>query len=74
MKDSERLDWLEKQQGCALVSDDMGHWAVVCDGMQNIPDPAPGQVETSFFIGKDKWKETIREAIDSARNEWRSDT
>jgi hypothetical protein len=42
MNDMGRLDWLENQQVCALVSDDNGHWAFVCSGFQNVP----------FFIKK----------------------
>lgn len=32
MGDTERLDWLEKQQGFGLISDDNKHWAVSTSG------------------------------------------
>jgi hypothetical protein len=66
MNDTERIDWLEKQQGYALVSDDAKHWAVVTDGMQNIPLKTPIDITTTFFIKKEEWKESIRKAIDFA--------
>ncbi len=72
MTDTERLDWLEQKQGFGLISDDFGHWAVSGDGMQNIPaewtndNPDPGDIDTSFFVVKEKWCKTIREAIDVA--------
>lgn len=64
--DAERLDWLEKAEGYAVVSDDAGHWAVVTSGMQTIPLKAPGDLATSFFIKKKDWKKTVRKAIDAA--------
>ena len=74
MKDKERLDWLEKNQGYALVSDDFGHWVCVCSGMQNVPDKTPDDIHTSFFIEKNEWKKTIREAIDFAVEEENADS
>jgi len=67
LSDTERLDWLEKHQGFALISDDNKHWACVCDGMQNIPESWPGDIQTTFFIEKKQWKKSIRKAIDAAR-------
>lgn len=70
--DAERLDWLEKEaEGCALLSDDFGNWAVSTMGMQNIPDPAPekgkpGDISTSHFVMAAEWRPSIREAIDAA--------
>ena len=66
MGDKERFDWLEEHQGCALISDDMGHWAVSGDGFQSLSDNPPDDVETTFFIEKKQWKSSIREAVDSA--------
>lgn len=71
-KDSKRLTWLQQQQGSALVSDDQGHWAVVCDGMQNLCSKPPDDVQTTFFIQKHQWRKTIRRAIDSAMKEFSS--
>lgn len=69
MTDTERLNWLEQQDGAALVNDDYGHWAVAFDGTQNCLDNPPGDVTTSFWIQKEKWKDSIREAIDAAIEE-----
>lgn len=68
-EDTKRLMWLQEQQGCALVSDDQGHWAVACDGMQSLSINPPDDVETAFFIEKHRWKKTVREAIDDAIKE-----
>jgi len=68
-EDKERIDWLEKEQGSALVSDDAKHWAVVCDGFQNVPMNTPSDIQTTFFIKKKEWKKSIREAIDCAMKE-----
>ena len=65
MTDTERINWLNKQQGSALVSDDFGHWVVATFGMQNVPKEAPADIQTSFFIKKKEWKKTIRQAIGS---------
>ena len=67
MTDTERLDWLEKQDCYSLISDDGGRWACVCDGMQNVPETDPGDIVTSFFIAGYEWKGTIREAIDGKK-------
>ncbi len=68
MTDTERLDWLEKEgNGCAVIHDDNSHWAVAFDGMQNvIRGDEPGDLDTHFFIDADKFRPTIREAIDAA--------
>lgn len=63
--DTERLNWLEEHEAYALVNDDNGHWACVSDGIQNVPmDDKACDIETCFFIEKDRWKGSIREAID----------
>lgn len=71
-RDSKRLTWLQQQQGFALVSDDQGHWAVVCDGMQNLPLNPPDDVQTTFFIEKHQWRKNIRRALDAAMKEFSS--
>ncbi len=71
MTDTERLDWLEKQDGSALISDDFGNWAVTGDGVQNVPEN-PGErsdIETTFFIRRSGWSSSIRKAIDRAIKE-----
>lgn len=67
MTDKERIDWLEKQEGFSLISDDAGRWAVVTSGMQNVPDSDElTDISTTFWIEANEWKDSIREAIDSA--------
>jgi len=67
MTDTERIDWLEAQFGCALVNDDNAHWTVAFDGMQNVPEgEGPCDIATSFFIEADRWANSVREAIDAA--------
>ncbi len=61
--DAELIDWFEKQEGAALVSDDFGHWACSGDGMQNVPEETPADIQTTFFIEKEKWRSSIREVI-----------
>lgn len=65
--DSELLDWLETQQGAALISDDDERWAVSYVGFQNVPHGKPIDVEATFLIAKDEWKSTIRDALRTAR-------
>lgn len=69
------LRWLEQitfDGACpALVNDDNGHWAVAFDGTQNVPDgDGPEDIMTSFFIARDKWYNTIGEAIEAAKREY----
>lgn len=71
MNDTERINWLEtitKNGACpALVNDDNGHWAVVFDGIQSVSHgQKPMDVSTTFFIKAKDWKNTIRQAIDTA--------
>lgn len=63
MTDTELIDYLEKQEGVALISDDQGFWAVVDCGMQSIDSNPPNDVSASFFIEKEEWKPSVREAI-----------
>ena len=73
--DTIRLDWLEQQEGCALISDDNGHWTVAGDGWQNCPMTKEAiDIQTTFFIEKDKWADSVREAIDQAVNRAMEDT
>jgi hypothetical protein len=65
--DTERINWLEEQEGWALVSDDAGRWAVTTSGIQNVPDSDKAiDISTTFWIEADKWKDSIRDAIDAA--------
>ena len=63
--DTERLDWLEKQEGFGVISDDAGHWAVPDSGEQPVARRNfPIEMETTFFVPKEYWRKTIRAAID----------
>jgi hypothetical protein len=53
-----------------LLNDDNGHWAVKFDGFQSVPfGDEPDDVETTFFVEKDSWRDTIREALAAALEE-----
>jgi len=53
-----------------LLNDDNGHWAVTCDGYQNVVfGDEPADVETSFFVVAKDWKNTPREALLTYLNE-----
>lgn len=63
--------WLENHQGCALVSDDNGHWSVSGNGFQNaVCGDEPQDVETTFFIEAVEWKNSIKEAVEHAAKNW----
>ena len=68
MTDTEILDYIESQEGSALISDDRGHWAMTMAGMQSVPEKAPDDIETWFYVEKDQWKKTIREAVIAYKN------
>ena len=55
----------EDGDGCGLISDDAGYWAVSTSGMQNAPDDPPQDISTSFFVEAAEWKPTIREALEA---------
>ena len=75
MDDTKRIDWLANTDGYALISDDNGHWACVCDGFQNCPmDDEICDIQSVFWIEKQHWKNSIREAIDFAIHEDDNDT
>ena len=70
--DKKLLDWLENNSGgYILISDDDGHWACTNSGMQSV-NTEKDDVEATFFIMKDEWKDTVREAIIAAIEEERS--
>jgi hypothetical protein len=73
MNDTERLNWLEKQDGAGVISDDNGRWAVPDSGFQNLQDDEGNfitdqaiDVESMFLIPAAFWKPSLREAIDDA--------
>jgi hypothetical protein len=65
--DKERLDWLEKQDGMGLISDDAGRWAVSTGGIQNVPNlKRATRISTVFIVEAKGWQKSIRKAIDYA--------
>lgn len=71
--DTERLDWLEKQDGYGVISDDNGRWAVPDSGTQNLADAeghyacdTPIDISCEFFVPAEAWRPSIREAVDAA--------
>ena len=67
----ELIHFLEENgDGCGLISDDAGHWAVLSSGFQNVPDNAPQDISTSFFVKADEWKPTIKEALQEFYDEF----
>jgi len=68
MTDTEMLDFLQKacKKGACLglINDDNGHWAVSDSGTQNVPKSRdPEDIDTTFFVFKGEWKDSIRKAI-----------
>lgn len=68
MNDTDRIDWLEKQDGIGLISDDEGRWAVSTTGTQNLPDDPDIAFDFigNFWVEAKDWRPTVREAIDAA--------
>ena len=66
MNDTERLNWLEKQDGASLINDDAGHWAFASDGAQDLVINGADDLWTSYLIEKHAWQSSIRDAIDHA--------
>lgn len=67
MDDTKRLNWLEKQDGGALINDDDGRWAFASLGVQNVNlTDEEYDLESSWWIEKHAFKSSIREAIDHA--------
>lgn len=65
--DSELLDALDKAGGgIALLHDDVGHWFVVGDGMQSVPEISPEPFGTTYIVDETQMPlagKTVREAI-----------
>jgi hypothetical protein len=65
--DTELLDWLQEQDGCGLISDDAGRWAVSTGGIQNMPDTQKViDISSTFYVEAKDWRSTVREAIETA--------
>lgn len=72
--DTELLDGLIKLAAVggspAVINDDNGHWAVSEEGYQTISvGKEPKDCQTTFFIAADKWKDSIREAVNTYLDE-----
>ena len=60
----EILERLSENGSCPnLLNDDAGHWALAFDGMQSVVENLPEDVETFFFVEKEDWKDSVREAV-----------
>lgn len=46
-----------------LLYDDDGHWTVTSDGFQSVTANGPDDWEGTFFVKKEDWKNTPREAL-----------
>jgi len=71
MTDKQIIKWLEAHQGCALVSDDDGRWAVSASGFQNVTAGKAADVQTTFFIAKKEWRTSIKKAVEAAAKAWK---
>lgn len=78
MNDTELLDWFETQDGASLVSDDNGRWAVALTGTASIEDieepkrfitDGPINWEGVAWVERDQWKDSVRQALESAKEE-----
>lgn len=67
--DKARLDWLQNNPGCNLISDDGCRWAVSTGGFQPIPERGGFKDAASItsFIESREWRRGVRAAIDLAR-------
>jgi hypothetical protein len=65
--DRQLLDWLGKQEGLGLISDDAGRWAISDAGIQNIPNQKKAiDIASTFFVEANDWRKSIREAVIAA--------
>jgi hypothetical protein len=67
--DAARLDWLAENEGCNLISDDDGRWAVSTSGFQPVPEEGGFKeaVQIVSWVEPSEWFNSPRAAIDSAR-------
>ena len=67
-KDAERLDWIEKNPGCNLVSDDGERWGWSTGGMQPVPEEGgfTEMVGITSLIEPGDWRIGARAALDAA--------
>lgn len=62
----ELIAFLEQHgSGCGLISDDAGHWVVATEGMQNVPENPPEDIDSRFFVTAEEWKPSVREALEA---------
>jgi len=50
----------------ALIFDDNDHWSVSTDGNQTLNFESPCDVDTSFFVKKESWRDSPTRAIAEA--------
>ena len=61
------IDWLTQHNGCNLISDDNGHWAVSTSGYQPVPTDPPGDMDIVSLVSASEWRATILDAIEAAQ-------
>lgn len=66
-----KLQELSEEGACpCLLNDDNGHWALTFEGYQDVPmGDKPIDINTSFFVEKKYWKNTIDKAIEFSLKE-----
>lgn len=47
----------------SLLYDDNGHFSIMSDGVQSVAKIDKEDMELIYFVKKDKWKDSIREAL-----------
>lgn len=69
--DSRRLDWLQANPGCNLISDDGERWAVSTTGFQPVPEDGGFTEDAviSSMVMPGEWRIGVRAAIDAAIEE-----
>jgi hypothetical protein len=74
--DSARLNWLSLNQGCNLISDDGGQWALSTSGIQPVPEGGrfTETVAINSWVDPEEWKPSVRAAIDFVMDRDDSDT
>lgn len=67
--DSARLEWLQANPGCNLISDDGKRWAVSTGGFQPVPERGgfKDAATITSFVAPREWRLGVRAAIDLAR-------
>lgn len=67
VRDAERIAWFADNEGCNLISDDGGKWAVSTGGFQPVPEDGgfTESVVITSFVEPEEWMPSVRGAIDA---------